>query len=417
MATTTAARESTASQPRVPVWVRRLDSPLTTYYLLVAVTVLLVVIGLVMVMSASSVTSIVETDNRTAYAIFIKQAEFAAIGAVAMFVASRIGVAWWKRLAIPILLCAMGLQALAFVPGIGIEFQGNTNWIGIGPFTMQPSEIAKIALVLFGALVLATKQQRLQQVRHVVFPFVMPVAAAVIGLVLLGHDLGTALVLGAIVAGVVFAAGVPVRWFALVGVAFAAAATLLVVQSPNRLGRFDVWLGRDTDVNGAARQTTHGRYALADGGVFGLGLGGSREKWQWLPESHNDFIFAVIGEELGLPGTLAIIVLFAALAVACYRLVLRTDDLFVRLATAGVMTWVLVQAMINIGSVIGMLPVIGLPLPLVSSGGSSLVTTMFALGMLVSFARADPDCRAALTARPSALRRSLAVLPRRVGRR
>jgi cell division protein FtsW len=185
----------------------------------------------------------------------------------------------------------------------------------------------------------------------------------------------------------------------------------MILTSPNRLARFDVWLGRDTDPYGAARQPLHGRYALADGGWWGVGLGASREKWQWLSEPHNDFIYAIIGEELGLPGTLVVLALFAALALVCYRIVLRTDDFFVRLATGGVMAWIVVQAIVNIGAVIGLLPVIGVPLPLVSSGGSSLVTTMMALGMLLSFARNEPGCAEALAARPSVVRRSLAVLP------
>jgi cell division protein FtsW len=182
------------------------------------------------------------------------------------------------------------------------------------------------------------------------------------------------------------------------------------------MNRIHSWIGGGcTDPNGACWQTIHGQYALADGGWWGVGLGASREKWQWLPEAHNDFIFAIIGEELGLPGTLVVIGLFAVIAVACYRLVLRSDDFFTRVATAGVMVWILGQAVINIGAVIGLLPVIGVPLPLVSSGGSALVTTLFALGMLVSFARNEPGCREALAARPGVVRRSLAVVP--LGRR
>jgi cell division protein FtsW len=154
-----------------------------------------------------------------------------------------------------------------------------------------------------------------------------------------------------------------------------------------------------------------GRYALADGGWIGLGLGASREKWQWLSEPHNDFIFAIIGEELGLPGTLMVLALFGVLAYACYRLVLRSGDFFVRLATAGAMAWIVVQALVNIGAVIGLLPVIGVPLPLVSSGGSSLITTMGVLGMLMSFARAEPGAKEALAGRPSILRRTAAVVP------
>jgi cell division protein FtsW len=302
------------------------------------------------------------------------------------------------------------LQLLVLTP-MGVNVNGNQNWLRVGPVTVQPSEIVKVGLVLTGGLILAAKRKHLHSFTHVLVPYLVPIAAFSIGIVVLGHDLGTVLILGAIVAGVLFAAGIPLRWFAFAGLPFAAMAIAFVVTSPNRLGRFDVWLGRDTNEFGAARQPIHGRYALADGGWFGLGLGASREKWGLLSEPHNDFIFAIIGEELGLPGTIAILLLFAGLALACYRLVTRTSDLFVRIATAGIMTWLIIQALINIGAVIGLLPVIGVPLPLVSSGGSSLITSMFALGILLSFARAEPGCAEALSARPSTLRRSLAVIP------
>jgi cell division protein FtsW len=265
--------------------------------------------------------------------------------------------------------------------------------------------------------VLAAKRKLLGRMRHVIVPFLFPVAALAVGLVLLGHDLGTVMVMGGVVAAVLFAAGVPRRMFVYGGALFGALAVTMVVTSTNRLQRFDVWLGKDTNVYGAYRQPLHGRYALADGGWWGVGLGASREKWQWLPEAHNDFIFAILGEELGLPGTLVLLGLFCALALVCYRIVLRSSDTFVRVATAGVMAWIVVQAIINIGAVIGLLPVIGVPLPLVSYGGSSLMTTMFALGMLLSFARREPGCAEALSAKPSVVRRSLAVLPGRRGRR
>lgn len=407
---TAPARASSRSTTRLGGWLARFDSPVTTYYLLVCVTVALVVFGLIMVLSASSIVSIDATEGRSAYTIFLSQAMFAALGAVALVVASRMPVGAWKRLALPILAVGFALQLLVLTP-LGTNVGGNQNWLRIGPVTVQPSEILKVGLVLVGALVLSAKRKHLHSLSHVVVPYLVPVAALSIGVVVLGHDLGTVLILGAIVAGVLFAAGIPLRWFAFAGVPFIAMAVAFVVTSPNRLGRFDVWLGRDTDEFGAARQPIHGRYALADGGWFGLGLGASREKWGLLSEPHNDFIFAIIGEELGLPGTIAILLLFAGLTLACYRLVTRTGDFFVRIATAGIMTWIIVQALINIGAVIGLLPVIGVPLPLVSSGGSSLITSMFALGILLSFARAEPGCAAALSARPSALRRSLAVLP------
>ena len=407
---TAPARAGTRPGSRVAGWLARFDSPVTTYYVLVCVTGALVIFGLIMVLSASAVVSLDKTSS--AYTIFLKQAGFAAVGAVALAVASRIRVAGWRRLALPVLVVGIVLQLLVLTP-MGVDVNGNQNWLRLGRLSVQPSEVIKVGLVLTGGLVLAAKRKSLHSFSHVLVPYLVPIAAVSIAAVVLGHDLGTVLVLGAIVAGVLFAAGVPLRWFVIAGLPFVGVAVAFIVTSPNRLGRFDVWLGRDTNEFGAARQPLHGRYALADGGWLGLGLGASREKWGLLSEPHNDFIFAIIGEELGLPGTLAVLLLLAGLAVASYRLVTRTDDLFVRVATAGVMTWIVVQALINIGAVINLLPVIGVPLPLVSSGGSSLVTTMFALGILLSFARSEPGCAEALSARPSALRRSLAVVPAR----
>ena len=410
MSSTTRPVKGERSTAFVPEWLERLDRPVTTYYVLVGVTTVLVGFGLVMVLSASAVTSLNETDSGSAYSIFFSQLQFAVIGSIALLVASRLSVATWKRLALPLLVVALTLQLLVFTP-LGIDVQGNRNWLDFKVITMQPSELLKVALALSGGLVLSAKRKQLGRLGHAVVPYVVPIAVVAIGLVLLGHDLGTALVMSAIVGGVLYTAGVPGRWFALAAAAGAAVAMAFVVTSPNRLGRFDVWLGRDTDPTGIARQPIHGRYALADGGWTGLGLGGSREKWQWLSEPHNDFIFAIIGEELGLPGTIMVLVLFVVLALACYRLVMRSSDFFVRIATAGIMSWIVVQAMINVGAVIGLLPVIGVPLPFVSSGGSSLVTTMLALGILLSFARSEPGCATALAARPSLVRRSFAVLP------
>jgi cell division protein FtsW len=358
-----------------------------------------VLIGLVMVLSASAISSYLETES--SYTIFFSQLEFAGLGVLALLAASRMSVSFWKRAAVPSLVAAMALQLLVFTP-LGQSVNGNTNWIGIGPLSVQPSEAAKVGLALSGAAVLAAKRRHLGRFWHVVVPYLVPLAGTAIALVLLGHDLGTVVVMAAIVGAVLFTAGVPTRWFALAGGLFAAVAAYFVISSTNRLGRIDVWLNRSV-----CQPTDEQLYY----GICRQPLGASREKWQWLSEPHNDFIFAIIGEELGLPGTLVIIALFCVLVLACYRLVLRSTDLFVRLATAGIMCWIVVQARVNIGAVIGLLPVIGVPLPLVSSGGSSLITTMLALGILLSFARSEPGCAKALSARPSALRRSLAVLP------
>jgi len=393
-----------------------MESPVTTYYLLLGATAMLVVIGLVMVLSASSVTSYKDTNS--SYTVFLTQLQSAIVGVIGAFVATRIPLNGWKRWSVPLLAGALLLQVLVFVPGLGVSVNGNRNWIQIAGQQVQPSEFAKVALVLFGAAVLTKKRRKLREIMHVTVPLIFPAGVVLLLLVLGGKDLGTGLVLLAIIVGLLFAAGVPARMFLLAGSASAALAAVLVVTSANRMGRIKDWLGGGcVDPHGSCWQATHGQYALADGGWWGVGLGASREKWQWLPEAHNDFIFAIIGEELGLPGTLVIIALFAVIGFACYRLVCRTNDFFVRVATAGVMVWILAQAMINIGGVIGLLPVIGVPLPLVSSGGSALVATLFGLGMLLSFARNEPGCRKALAARPSVVRRSLAVLPMPRGRR
>ncbi len=386
-----------------PVWAR-LESPLSTYYLLVAVVAALLLIGLVMVLSASSVSAL--RRGGSSYTVFLSQVQFALIGVAGAFVASRLPVATWRRLGIPLLIVAVCLQALVFTP-LGVSVLGNRNWLRLGPVQIQPSEIGKLALIVYGASVLSTKRKLLGQWRHAIVPLVVPSGGLLIGLVVLGHDLGTALVLLAIVAGLLWASGVSGKLFAVAGGIAGLGVAAMVLISGNRMHRLNVWLTCD-DVQ-VCWQSQHGRFALADGGLSGLGLGASREKWLWLPEPHNDFIFAIIGEELGIGGTLTVLALFALLALACYRIVLRTDDPFIRVATAGVMVWVLAQAMVNIGSVIGVLPVIGVPLPLVSSGGSALVTTLTALGMVICFARQEPACRRALAARPRVVRRSLSV--------
>jgi cell division protein FtsW len=393
-------------------WLRRLESPVTSYYVLLSATVVLVTMGLIMVTSASSVLSLVQSNNRTPYLYSQKQLGFAVLGAIAMAFAAHVPVRRWKAMSLFILVGAAFLELLVFTP-LGVRVNGNRNWLAFGPVTLQPSEFIKLGLVLVGATVLSARRRQLTRLRYVIVPFVFPLTAVPAALVLGGGDLGTTLIIGAIVAGLLFAAGVPVKWFAWAGATFTVLAITMVATSHNRLGRFDVWLGKDTNPYGAARQPIHGRYALADGGWWGVGLGASREKWSWLPEAHNDFIFAIVGEELGLPGTLVLLGLFCVLALVCYRIVSRTDDQFVRIATAGVMAWIVFQAFVNIGQVIGLLPVIGVPLPLVSYGGSSLTTTMLALGMLLSFARAEPGCAEVLSAKPSVVRRSLAVLASR----
>ena len=389
----------------------RLDTPLTSYYLVLGATLALVVIGLVMVLSSSSVESYVDTGS--SYAVFLRQAMFAAIGLPLMVVAARLRPPTWQALAWPLMVGALVGQLLVFTP-LGVDVNGNRNWIEIAGMRMQPSEAAKLALVVWAASVLSRKRALLDQPSHALVP-VVPGAALMLFLVLLGHDLGTSLVLMALVAAVLFVAGAPLRVFAGAGALAALAVFVLVTGSANRMNRIAAWGGggcsAEQDYLTTCWQAIHGQWALASGGWWGVGLGASREKWGLLPEAHNDFIFAVIGEELGLTGTLVVLALFAALGLGLFRIVLRSDDLFVKIVTGGVMTWVLGQAVVNIGAVLGLLPVVGVPLPLVSNGGSALVMTMVALGMVIGFARREPGASEALATRASLVQRSLAVLP------
>ncbi|WP_198950607.1 putative lipid II flippase FtsW [Kineosporia sp. A_224] len=400
---------------RRSVWLSRIESPLAPYYLVLGSTLALTVIGLVMVLSSSSVTSL-KGGTGSSYTEFLNQARFAALGLPLAWVASRMPKRFWTRFAWPMLAVGLALQVLVFT-GMGREQGGNRAWIYLGGgIVLQPAEVCKIALIVWGATVLARKRPLLNRTSHLLVP-VVPGALAVLGLVLLGRDLGTAMILIAVVATLLFVAGAPMRWFTIGGGLAVSAVLLLVTGSQNRSNRLAVWLSgcANPDMLGCW-QPAHGRYALATGGWWGVGLGGSREKWNYLPAAHNDYIFSIIGEELGLPGTFAILALFGLLALGLYRLVVTSDDLMVKIAAAGVFTWILLQAVINMSVVVGLLPVIGLPLPLVSSGGSALVTTLFALGIVLGFARRVPGAPEALAARGSVVKRSLAVVPLRVRR-
>lgn len=383
------------------------NSAVASYYLIVGAVALLVALGLVMVLSSSSVSSLSDSDGTSPYGIFFNQARYALIGLPLAWLASRLPVGFYKRFAWPVLLGALALQAL--VPLIGITIRGNRNWIVIGGQSIQPSEFAKLALAVWLGVVLARKRPLLHRWVHVLVPAVL-VALVTVGLVLLGHDLGTALILLLLLAGALFVAGVPMRFFA-VGIVVAGFAVVQLAQaSDSRVNRIAAFFSSDCDTQGACYQTTRGMYGLASGGLTGIGLGESREKWSYLPMAHNDFIFAILGEELGLLGTLLVLGLFGVLAFALTRVVRRHTDPFVQISTGAIGAWVLGQALINIAVVIGLLPVIGVPLPLVSAGGSALVTTMVAMGVVLSFARSEPGAAEALAARPGVVRRSLAVM-------
>ena len=375
---------------------RVLDRPLTSYQLVLGLTALLLSLGLVMVLSASSVTSYTAEGN--AYAIFTKQALWVAIGLPAAWVVSRLPVRVIRGFAWPGLLVSIAMICLTYVPGLGVSVNGNQNWLAVGPVTVQPSEVAKLAVVLWAADVYARKDALLDDWRHLLVP-VVPVTVLVALLVVGQRDLGTALVLFAIILGTLWVVGAPLRLF--VGAMLAAVGVLayLAGTDDERVARITTFLDPFSDLQGGGWQAAHGLFALASGQFFGVGIGASRQKWGTLPAAHTDFIFAVIGEELGLFGTLVVLALFGLLAFTGFRIATRTTVPFVRYAACGITLWLLAQAVINLGMVLGFLPVIGIPLPLVSYGGSALLPTLVALGMLLAFATTEPGARAALAAR------------------
>lgn len=387
------------------------NSAVTSYYVLLGATLLLLAIGLVMVLSSSSVESL--AAGKSPYAVFLNQARYALIGLPVLIVASRLPLRVVRAAAWPALGAAVVFQLLVFTP-LGCGEGGNRNWVCVPGFQAQPSEAVKLALAIWLGVVLARKLPLLREWKHALVP-AAPVALVAIGAVLAGHDLGTAMVLVMLVAGAMFVAGVPLRIFGVAGLAAAGGVAVLAIGSENRMNRIMSWLAAECDVTNECYQPLHAGYGLATGGVSGVGLGQSAEKWSYLPAAHNDFIYAILGEELGLVGTLLVLGLFALLAFAMIRIMRRHTDPFVKITTGAIFGWVIGQAVVNIAVVIGLAPVIGVPLPLVSAGGSALIMTMAALGLLLSFARTEPGAAQALAARPSVVRRSLAVIGRTRG--
>jgi len=377
-----------SASPAVVVAVKRIFAAETgNYFLLLGTTLFLVAFGLVMVLSSSSIESYLQNDSDF-FAAFSKQGLYALIGIPLMLLVSRFPVTFWKKWAWAFLVIGVCLQLLVFVPGIGWGYGGNQNWIQIGSFSAQPSEMVKLALIVWMAWVLWTKAALLDDWRHVLLP-IGPVAGIAIGFVLLGGDLGTAIVMLSIVFGAMFFAGIKLRFLIPAGILVALFGYIFAQGGSSRTSRISAWLNGCVDVDALAAcwQPTHGFWALASGGVFGVGLGNSKAKWSWLPEADNDFIFAIIGEELGLVGAIVVLALFIVLAFAFIRVIRSTDDQFSKIATSGVMVWIIVQAIINIAVVLGLLPVLGVPLPLISAGGSALIATLLAIGVVLSISR------------------------------
>jgi len=370
------------------------------YYALLIATFSLLFIGIIMILSASTTVSYKQFDNQ--YVIFLRQLMFAGIGTILMLAISFLPKIFFYKWAKVGLWISIVLLILVLIPGIGISVAGQRNWISLwGPFRLQPSEIAKLALIVWGSVVLSKQiRSKITTWQNLLVP-VFPVGAIVAILVIMEGDLGTALIIGPILLSLFFAVGAPVKLFTWSALAGLLAILVLSIQESYRIQRFLSWIYPTAENQDAGWQVTHGKYALASGGWTGIGLGASKEKWGWLPAAHTDFIFAVVGEEIGLIGTVIVLILIGTIAYVALTLARKTNDLFTKLIATGVMAWIVVQSIINIGAVIGLLPVTGVPLPLVSYGGSSLIFTMSAIGVLMAVLRAEPSVKTELKKKKS----------------
>jgi cell division protein FtsW len=391
-----------------------LDRPLTSYYLILGATALLLCLGLMMVLSTTSVTDL--NQGESPYHDFEWQVIGIVVGLPIMWLMARSSPRVFRAMAYPLLAVSVIGLGLTLIPGVAVVHNGVARWIAIGPITFQPSELAKLALAVWGADLLARKEKlgMLADWRHLLVPL-MPGAGVLALLVMAGQDLGTTSILLIILLALLWVAGIPSRVFAALIILLGLVLVLLYVARGYGSARIEDFLHPSSNTNpvGTNQQSIQGKYALGSGGLFGSGLGASKEQWSWLPEDSSDFIFAIIGEELGLVGTLCVTALYGGLAYAGLRVARRAPDTFSRLAAATITAWIVMQAVVNIGAVIGVFPITGVPLPLVSQGLSSVLVTMIGLGMLMSFARREPGASQALAARgPGAGSRVLSWLGR-----
>jgi len=353
--------------------------------MLLVTTLGLAIFGCIMVLSASSVTMI--SQGQSPFSQVSSQVMFLVLGVIAMAGITRIPVGYYhkKSVVYAMLVAALVMQLAVVV--VGVEVNGNRNWLKLGPVQIQPSEFSKLAIIMWLAWVYSRHGDISRSIWRTLFPSIYGVGALVL-LIMLGGDMGTAMVYGFIFVGMMWLAGASRSSLLKIGGAFAVLALVGVLSSANRVARiFGIW-GSCTNAN--CDQANSGEVALTTGGFLGVGLGQSRQKYNYLAEAHNDYIFAIIGEELGLLGTLAVLLLYVGLVYCAVRIMLRTTDPLVRLATGGIMIWLTSQAIINMGMVSRILPVIGVPLPFVSYGGSSLLSSLFAAGLLLAFARQTP---------------------------
>ena len=377
-----------ASNLTVRKYSKILTRPELPYFLIIWSTIFLCALGLTMVLSSSTVTSLQESGN--SYSIFIRQFFFLILGVSASYWAYKVRSEIWPRLAKVSLTLSIFILLLPFVPSLGKNINGNRNWIEIAGFTLQPSEFAKFGLILWCAF-------QLRRIDLVAgknpISLILPGLVVIVGLIILERDLGTALLVLMIFGGILFVSGAPIKHFVAVVILASIISAVLIFSNSYRMSRFaalfDPFDERYYKFSGW--QPAHSIMGLASGGLWGSGLGASKQKWANLAEAHTDFIFSVIGEELGLLGTLLVLALYAALIYSMLRIAIKTKDDFSRYATAGIACWFIAQVTVNIGSVTSIIPVIGVTLPFISYGGSSLLANLLAVGYVLGVARRTPE--------------------------
>ncbi|MQY25558.1 putative lipid II flippase FtsW [Nocardia aurantia] len=392
-AASTATGRKAAGATWFGAWLAR---PLASFHLIVTIATLLTLLGLVMVLSASSVEAY--AADGSAYSLFVQQAMFATVGAVLFYLALRVPLWRLRQLSFPMFALSVLALVLVLIPGIGSSVQGSRRWFMIGPLSIQPSEIVKVTLIVWGAHLLVARRALVGSratYKDVMVPLV-PAGLLVCLLVVLQPNLSTTIALGLILAALLWFGGLPVRLFVTISVSGLVAAGVLALSAGYRSNRMRAFFNPGDDPQGINYQARQALFSLADGGIWGRGLGQSRAKWSYLPNAHNDFIFAIIGEELGFLGCALVLGLFALFVYTGLRIASRSVDPFLRLLTATATTWITGQALINIGYVVGLLPVTGLQLPLVSAGGSSLAITLLMFGLIANAARHEPEAVVAL---------------------
>jgi cell division protein FtsW len=374
---------------RAPAW---LDGPLTSSYLILGAGGLLLAIGLVMVFSASSIEAALA--HEPSWAPGVQQLLWAGLGLVAMVVALRLPAGFLRRWSPHALVGVAFLLLLVLVPGIGMRINGARQWFNLGVAHLQPSEVAKLVFALWGAHVLALRERYLTT-RSLLVP-VIPVFLVLSALLMFEPDFGSVVTLGLVLVGLLWAGGAAAKVWAAFAATAVVGIVLLVVAAPYRAARITAFLHPFSDPSDGGFQAIRGMYALASGGFWGVGLGNSRMKWDLLPHAESDYIFAIIGEELGFLGCLVVVTLYGVLAWAGFRIARRATDRFIQLASVAIIVWLIGQAAMNMGYVVGLLPVTGVQLPLISAGGTSLVLTLFIVGLLARFARTEPEAIEAL---------------------